>query len=267
MVTALAVNAYQSIVVARTGSAPVFPFEFNQRFLVLISWGFIVPFIWGFSSRWIPPLLGLRKTRKALVLPALALLLAGVAGALVSLVASAVLLFVAATLFVIALRFFEPSEKEPKLRGVHPWSPHFLRIAYGWSIAAAAIAIASALRPLPNGYAGASRHALTVGFFAAAVFTIGPRVLPAFFNRRHLWSSRLMAASLILLNAGCVTRVVSQILAYENISAAAWKTLPVSAAIEMVAVTLFAFNMLMTLTTGSPLEALATTGSRPLENS
>jgi uncharacterized protein involved in response to NO len=267
MVAAMAVNAYESLVVARTGTAPVFAFDFNQRYLVVISWGFIVPFLWGFSSRWIPPLLGLRKTRKALVLPALALLLCGVALAFVSLVASAVMLLAAAALFVIAMRFFEPLEKEPKLRGVHPWSPHFLRIAYAWSIAAAAIGIAAALRPLPNGYAGASRHALTVGFFAAAVFTIGPRVLPAFFNRRHLWSSRLMAASLVLLNAGCVTRVVSQILAYESISALAWKTLPVSAAIEMVAVTLFAFNMMMTLTTGTPLEALAATDSLPLGNS
>ena len=49
-------------------------------------------------------------------------------------------------------------------------------------------------------------------------------------------------------------RVVSQILAYEGVSALAWKALPVSAVIEMTAVTLFAVNMMMTLTTGSPLE-------------
>ena len=255
LVAAMAVNAVESIVVARAGTAPVFSFDFNQRYLVLITWGFVVPFIWGFSSRWIPPLLGLRPTRKSLLLPALSILMLGVATAFFSLVASAVALFLAASMFAIALRFFEPSAKEAKLRGVHPSTPMFLRMAYGWSIAAAAIAIVSALRPLPNGYAGASRHALTVGFFAAAVFTIGPRVLPAFFNRRQLWSSRLMAASLVLLHAGCMTRVVSQILAYEHISAFAWKTLPLSALIEMVAVTLFAFNMMMTLTTGSPLEA------------
>ena len=35
----------------------------------------------------------------------------------------------------------------------------------------------------------------------------------------------------------------------------AWHTLAISAIVEMTAVTLFAANMLMTLTTGSPLEA------------
>ena len=63
-----------------------------------------------------------------------------------------------------------------------------------------------------------------------------------------------MFTVLLLVNIGCVTRVVSQILAYEGISAFAWRTLPASAVIEMVAVGLFAVNMLMTLTTGSPLE-------------
>lgn len=120
---------------------------------------------------------------------------------------------------------------------------------------AAALAIVAALVPAPNGYAGASRHAITVGIFAAAVFTIGPRILPAFFNVRRLWSTRIMAASLLLLNIGCTTRVVSQILAYQHLSSGAWHTLTMSAIIEMLGVTLFAVNLLMTLTTGSPLEA------------
>ena len=71
----------------------------------------------------------------------------------------------------------------------------------------------------------------------------GPRPRPEIFG------------SLILLNTGCATRVVLQILVYEHITAAAWSALPLSAVIEMMAVTLFAANMLMTLTTGPPLEA------------
>ncbi|HSP15354.1 MAG TPA: hypothetical protein VLV78_11440 [Thermoanaerobaculia bacterium] len=254
-VAAVAVNAWKSFEVARFGSMPAFDFAFDQRYLVLITWGFVVPFIWGFSSRWIPPLLSLRKTRKALLTPALVVLFSGVVAAMAgALASSAVLLLFAALTFAIALRIFEPATKEPKVRGVHPYTPVLIRIAYGWSIVAAVIAIVSAMRPLPNGYAGAGRHALTVGFFAAAVFTIGPRVLPAFFSVRRLWSTGLMAISLVLLNAGCAIRVVSQILAYEGISATAWKSLPLSAIVEMTAVTLFAVNMLMTLTTGSPLE-------------
>ena len=254
-VIAVAVNAWECFVVARTAATPAFAFDFDQRYLVLITWGFVVPFIWGFSSRWIPPLLGLRQTLKPLLVPSLVVLFAGVAAAFfASIAVSAVLLFASSVMFAIALRIFEWPAKEPKLRGVHELTPALIRTAYAWAIVAALIAIVSAMRPLPNGYAGASRHALTVGFFAAAVFTIGPRVLPAFFNVRHLWSTKLMAVALILLNAGCAIRVVSQILAYEQISALAWKTLPLSAVIEMTAVVLFATNMLMTLTTGSPLE-------------
>lgn len=238
MVVAVALNAWESFVV----DAPVFPAAFNQRYLTLITWGFVVPFIWGFSTRWLPPLLGLRKTHTPLLLPALAILFAGVA-------TTPVLLLAAAALFVFALRFFEPAAKEAKLRGVHASTPLFIRLAYAWSIAAAALAVAVPRVP------GASRHAITVGFFAAAIFAIGPRILPAFFNVRRLWSPRLMAASLLLLNVGCATRVVSQILAYQHLSDVAWHTLAISAIVEMTAVTLFAANMLMTLTTGSPLEA------------
>ena len=231
MVVAVALNAWESFRV----DAPVFPASFNQRYLGLITWGFVVPFIWGFSSRWLPPLLGLRPTRTKLLVPALVLLFAGVV--------VTPLLIAAAALFAIALRLFEPAARKTKI------SPIFIRLAYAWSIAAAVLAVAVPRIP------GASRHAVTVGFFAAAVFAIGPRVLPAFFNVRRLWSPRLMAASLVLLNVGCATRVVSQILAYGNVSAAAWTTLPLSAIIEMTAVMMFAANMLMTLTTGSPLEA------------
>lgn len=251
MLLAVSVGAVESLRVTE----PLFPFDFNQRYLVLITWGFIVPFIWGFSTRWLPPLLGLRKTRKRGFVPALVMLFAGVGAALAGFLAvSSVILAIASLLFVFCLRLWEPLEKEPKLRGVHPSTPQFLRLAHVWLVVAALISIVAALHALPNGYAGAARHALTVGFFTVMVFAIGPRVLPAFFGVRQLWSARLMAVTLALVNAGCVIRVVSQILAYEGISAFAWSTLPLSAVIEMTAVVLFAANMMMTLTTGSPLE-------------
>lgn len=254
-VAAVALTAVASISVARYAKTPAFGFDFDQRYLVMITWGFIVPFIWGFASRWLPPLLALRKMRKTWLVPTLAVLFSGVILALAGFLAmSAALLLVATLMFAIALRIFEPSQRDPKVRGVSAATPVLIRIAFGWSVIAAVIAIVSALHRLPNGYAGASRHALTVGFFSATVFTIGPRILPAFFNVRRLWSTGVMSASLILLNIGCVLRVGSQILAYEGISAIAWQTLPLSAVLEMLAVTLFAFNMVMTLTTGSPLE-------------
>ena len=63
---------------------------------------------------------------------------------------------------------------------------------------------------------------------------------------RLLFSPPLMFASLILLNAGCTLRVISEIGAYEGYLPSLWPLLPVSAVIEMTAVTLFAVNLGLT---------------------
>lgn len=256
MLAAVAFGAWESVVVARRGDAPLFPFDLNQRYLVLITWALVVPFIWGFATRWMPPLFGLRPSRQWLLLPTLAVLYAGVGISLIGeLLTGALVLLAASALFVCALRVWEPLAKSPALRGVHPSATFFMRSAFAWLVVAAVLAVVAAALPMPNGYAGAGRHALTVGFFSITVFVIGPRILPAFFNVRRLWSPGLMAASLGILTAGCTLRVVSQILAYEGVSTLAWRTLPFSAIVEMTAISLFAFNMMMTLTTGSPLQA------------
>ncbi len=53
--------------------------------------------------------------------------------------------------------------------------------------------------------------------------------------------------SLLLLHGGCLLRVISEPLAYENLWSPAWRILPVSAVMELTAVTLFAVNMMVTL--------------------
>lgn len=53
--------------------------------------------------------------------------------------------------------------------------------------------------------------------------------------------------SLVLLFTGCALRVFAEPLAYEHIWAATWKILPVSAIIELAAVTAFAANLGVTL--------------------
>ena len=78
------------------------------------------------------------------------------------------------------------------------------------------------------------------------VFSIGQRVLPAFCGMRVLFSPSIMFTSLALLNAGCVLRVVSEIGAYEGYMPSLWPILPVSAVVEMTAVTAFAANLLLT---------------------
>ena len=88
--------------------------------------------------------------------------------------------------------------------------------------------------------------ALTFGFITTMVFAIGQRVLPAFGGARVLYSPRLMLASLVTLTAGCALRVGSEIPAYERYFQAAWHVLPCSAVIELLAVSLFAANLLAT---------------------
>lgn len=55
-----------------------------------------------------------------------------------------------------------------------------------------------------------------------------------------------MLVALTLSNAGCLMRVYSEIAAYEGYATSAWTVLPVSAVLELTAVTVFAGNLAVT---------------------
>lgn len=154
---------------------------------------------------------------------------------------------VAAVCVPVALRLFERSAQPAKTHGVHRSFPLFVRSAYVWLIIAAGLAIAAAAWDASGGIWGASRHAFTVGFVSVMVFSIGQRVLPAFAAARPLWSPGLMFAGLLLLTVGCVVRVLSEIVAYQQGVSLAWSLLPASAVLEMAAVSAFAANLALTL--------------------
>ncbi|HWR35339.1 MAG TPA: NnrS family protein [Clostridia bacterium] len=243
----LVMNFGASIYLALRGADPAFPYEFDQRFLVLCAWGFLVSFVWGFSAKWLPVFLGLRPLNMRLLSGAVALNIAGVVLALFGVFGLAtVLLFIAAVLAGVSLRLYEPSLYPPKVKGVHSSFPLFVRSAYVWLLVAAALGIWAAQTRNASGIWGASRHALTVGFLSIMVFSIGQRVLPAFSGMRLLFSPRLMFLGLSVLTLGCILRVSSEVLAYQDLAQWAWKVLPVSAVIELTGVTLFAVNLLLT---------------------
>ena len=243
----LVVNLASALSLALYGKSPDLPHSFDQRFLVLQTWGFLVPFVWGFSAKWLPVFLGLRPTRGRAILGGLALNSAGTLAALHGWIASAAFLLVGGmVLAVYALRLFESAERPAKTRGVHASFPVFIRLAYFWGIISALLAIWATWSGNPLGIWGASRHALTVGFLATMVFAVGQRVLPAFSGRHLLFSTKFMVAALLLLAIGCLLRVASEILAYQGVVQSAWSWLPVSAVTEMAAVTVFAANLLMT---------------------
>lgn len=248
LLVTLVVNLAETIQLARHGPSPAFPQGFDQRFLVVSTWGFLVPMVWGFSARWLPVFLGLRPLRARLLLAAIGANTVGVVAALAGQFAPAVFLLLAGGILAgNAIRFFEASERKPKVAGIHRSFPLFVRLAYVWLIVAGALGIWAEFNPGGgNGIWGASRHALTVGFIAAMVFSVGQRILPAFCGMRVLASPKLMLAGLALLMTGCTLRVGSEILAYQGYAEWAWNVLPASALIEMTAVTIFAVNLAWT---------------------
>ena len=247
LMLALAANLGAAVYVAFTGKGPALPPELDARLLALQTWGFMVPFVWGFSARWLPVFLGLRPVRARWLPRAVVLNAAGViAAAAGRTAASAILLAAGIATAIFALRLSEPAERPAKVEGVHPSYPAFIRVAYLWAAIAAALGIWSSFVPDAVGIGGASRHALTVGFLAMMVFAVGQRVLPAFSGMRILFSRRLMFAALLLLALGCLLRVSAEVLAYDGLAAGAWGWLPVSAICEMTAVTAFAVNLSVT---------------------
>src|SRR5438874_3785210 len=172
----LLTNLAAAFYLAGQGISPVLPHGFDQRFLVLQTWGFLVPFVWGFSAKWLPVFLGLRSTRASLLLRSVAVNTAGVLVAMFGWMKLSMLLLAAGLVVAIyALRLFEPSDRPAKTGGVHKSFPAFVRLAYAWALVATLLGIWASMTATARGIWGASRHALTVGFLALMVFSIGPR--------------------------------------------------------------------------------------------
>ena len=73
LLASLLLNLGASFQLALNASSPAFPHLFDQRYLIVSTWGFIVPMVWGFSARWLPVFMGLRPLRNAFLLVALGL--------------------------------------------------------------------------------------------------------------------------------------------------------------------------------------------------
>jgi hypothetical protein len=247
LLATLIANVGAAFYLAFRGISPAFPHEFDQRFLVLMAWGFMATFVWGFSARWLPVFLGLKNPKANLLVITAGLNSSGVVVALAGEFRIAVLLILAASvLSIYALRLFEQPEQPAKTKGVHASFPVFIRFAYVWLVVAAALGAWAAMTADVAGIWGASRHALTVGFVSTMVFCIGQRVLPAFSGMRALFSPALMFTGLVLLTTGCILRVTNEVLAYQHFATWAWSWLPVSAVVELAGVTVFAVNMIAT---------------------
>jgi uncharacterized protein involved in response to NO len=240
----LLANVAGTFFVAFRSSTPAFPHDFDQRYLALMAWGFLVP---GFSAKWMAVFLGLKPVRPSVLLGAVAVNAAGVIFALFGLFLPACFLFLVGSILAIAaLRMFERSIKQAKTRGIHTSFPFFVRVAYGWLLIAASLGLIAVRFDTSGGIWGASRHALTVGFISLMILSVGQRIPPAFAGMRLLWSTKLMFAGLAIVTLGCTLRVSCEILAYQGYANWAWSVLPVSALCELTGLTVYAANILGT---------------------
>ena len=233
------------------GGLRSFPHSLDQKYLVLIGWGFVVPVVWGFAARWLPAFLAIPKPSDRWFSSALCLIVVGVAFGVSGFPKPATILFAACAITILfALHLSERPQGQAKTQGIHPSFPTFIRLAFTWLIAAGSMSVWAAFADIHGGIWGASRHALTVGFAATMVFAIGPRILPHFTGIYTIFSKRLMFLSLLLLQSGCMLRVASEPLAYEGFLTFAWKVLPVSGMLELSGVLLFATNLVLTFLLG-----------------
>jgi uncharacterized protein involved in response to NO len=256
LAAAVIFNFVECLRLALQGTLLSFPHALDQKYLVLMGWGFIVPVVWGFSARWLPAFLAIPKPDTPKLRLALALNLLGVICGVTGWTGAATILLACSAIVIgLALHLAQQPQGHAKVQGIHPCFPSFVRIAYVWLVIAGGMSIWAALADRRGGIWGASRHALTVGFAATMVFSIGPRILPHFAGVRAIFSKRLMFLSLLLLQTGCLLRVSSEPLAYEGFLSAAWKVLPISGMLELSAVLLFATNLALTLLLGDSVFA------------
>lgn len=244
-------NFVECLLLAIRGSSLAFPHMLDQKYLVLLGWGFLVPTVWGFSARWLPAFLAISKPNARIFRMALILDFAGMLCGVSGWPKPATILLASSAIAAgIALHLAEKPHATIRIQGIHPSFPSFVRLAYVWLVIAGAMSICAAFRDLHGGIWGASRHALTVGFAATMVFAIGPRILPNFAGVTGIFSKRLMFLSLLLIQLGCTLRVSSEPLAYEGILWFGWKVLPVSGMLELGAVLVFATNLALTFLFG-----------------
>jgi len=248
LTAAVVFNFIECLRLSISGITPAFPRAIDQKYLLLLGWGFIVPVVWGFSARWLPSFLALARPRPGALYLALVMLVTGVLAGTGDLMKLAVLLLAASSLIILrALRLAEPPHGQAKTNGIHPSFPIWVRLSYLWLVVAGSMSVVASFADLHGGIWGASRHALTVGFAAAMVFAIGPRILPRFAGVEAIFSRQIMFLSLLLLQAGCTLRVMSEPLAYEGVLSSAWKTLPISGMLELSGVLLFSLNLALTM--------------------
>lgn len=235
----------------RAGAAGpgVFSGTERQVLMDLPLLGLALGSVYGFGRKLLPGLLSVPKPRAGAFEAAfwlhnggLVLLLAGRWWAGPSWVAAGLCCVGGGALaYLVALRGLR-GRAVTSSRG-YPVHRLFIKLAFAWLLLAtfwlAGMAVLEAAKGavFPHALYGAARHALTVGFLVTVMLGVAQRLLPVLGNTRLAFPHLLMPIFL-LLAAGNLLRVVSEV-------ATLWwppafAVMPVSAALELTALALFA---------------------------
>lgn len=191
-------------------NAPVLPDAARSLLITLPVLGFATNAIYGFGVRLIPGLLNISPLRPRWLAAALLMHNAGLCLFLLPLhrmaTVGAALMLLASGAYLFGMNGLRSKPARP-IYGVDPRGHLLIRVALFWLVCGLAMILVGQLFPgFPHPYAGAWRHALTVGFITTMIVGVGQRIVPVFI-RQPLASARLMLAGGALLIAGNAGRV------------------------------------------------------------
>jgi hypothetical protein len=231
-------------------AAPVLPDSARALLIVLPVLGLGTNAVFGFGIRLIPGLLNLRRLRPRHLSAALILYNTGLCLFLLPRPAAvratgAGLMLAGAILYLIGMGGLRSKPSRP-IYGIDPRGHVLIRAAFFWLVCGLAMILAQQFLPgLPHAYAGAWRHALTVGFITTMIMGVGYRILPIFI-KQPLASTRLMLVSATLIIAGNAGRVALE-LATTGGWPWAYRWMGLTGLLELTALAMFAANVAMTL--------------------
>ena len=236
--------------------------------------GIAVVMILGVSLRLLPHAYGLREPSRAWqsflfwgvngsILAGIVLFIGGMAGSnhwlLMVHWLTTIVLLAAAIITPFQFRMFGPVPENERDRGLK-----FIRAAYVWFIVATAmlvftpiynfgiyVPITGSHTPFSHAYFGAYRHALTVGFIMMMIVGVSSKVVPTL-SGVDVRSARSLWPTFVLLNLGNLTRVSFQIAT--DFSPSAYTVMGVSGFIEVVGLTLWAYELIANMRAGVKLE-------------
>ncbi|MFB3918196.1 MAG: hypothetical protein ACE14M_15815 [Terriglobales bacterium] len=236
---ALTANLYESVRLALTAHAPIFPHAFDTALLIIAVWGFLAPMAWGISAAFLPELLALKPIRSRLLIAACVLDVLGSAAAIAGRIHLAAVLLLHAAIFApSSVRAFGKSQR-PVTEIAHPG---FIRLAYVWLRVAATLGVWASVHDRAPIWA-ASRHLLIVGFVYTSVLVLFEWAVARLSGTRLRFNARATFAAMLLLNIGCALQAISGILSGQGYLPRASHVLPLAAAVELGAVLLFVYNV------------------------